>query len=160
MTATMTTSTPIKVGEKAPDFTLNDQSGNAVTLSSYRGKRNVVLVFYPLSFTSVCSVQMPAYSKERGRFEDYDAEVLGISVDSAPVHKAFAESVGVEYPLLADFFPHGGVAKAYGVFRSEGYAERATFVIDKQGIVRHAEVHEIGRVPDRTKALEALASLS
>ena len=160
MTATMTTTTPIKIGEKAPDFTLNDQAGNAVTLSSYRGKRNVVLVFYPLSFTSVCSVQMPAYSKERGRFEDYDAEVLGISVDSAPVHKAFAESVGVEYPLLADFYPHGGVAKAYGVFRSEGYAERATFVIDKQGIVRYSEIHEIGRVPDRTRALETLAALS
>ncbi|HEU4724605.1 MAG TPA: peroxiredoxin [Candidatus Eisenbacteria bacterium] len=160
MTATMTTLTPIKVGEMAPDFTLKDQAGSAVTLSSYRGKRNVVLVFYPLSFTSVCSVQMPAYSKERQRFEDFDAEVLGISVDSSAVHKAFAESVGVEYPLLADFYPHGGVARAYGVLRAEGFAERATFVIDKQGIVRYAEVHDMGRVPDRSKALEALRSLA
>lgn len=160
MTATMTTTTPIKVGEKAPDFTLMDQSRNPVTLSSYRGKRNVVLVFYPLSFTSVCSVQMPAYSTERRRFEDYDAEVLGISIDSTAVHKAFAESVGVEYPLLADFYPHGEIAKAYGVFRAEGFSERATFVIDKQGIVRYAEIHEMGRVPDRTKALEVLSGLS
>ena len=160
MTATMTTLTPIKVGEKAPDFTLKDQSGTLVTLSSYRGKRNVVLVFYPLSFTSVCSVQMPAYSRERQRFEDYDAEVLGISIDSSAVHKAFAESVGVEDPLLADFYPHGDVAKAYGVLRAEGFAERSTFVIDKQGIVRYAEVHEFGRVPDRTKALEALSALA
>jgi peroxiredoxin len=160
MTSTMTTLTPIKIGEKAPDFTLKDQSGNAVTLSSYQGKRNVVLVFYPLSFTSVCSVQMPAYSKEKGSFQEYDAEVLGISVDSSPVHKAFAESVGVEYPLLADFYPHGGVARAYGILRAEGFAERATFVIDKQGIVRYAEVHEIGKVPDRTKALDALGALS
>ena len=86
--------------------------------------------------------------------------MLGISIDSSAVHKAFAESVGVEYPLLADFYPHGDVAKAYGVFRAEGFAERATFVIDKQGIVRYAEVHEMGRVPDRAKALEVLGGLS
>ena len=159
MTATMTQLTPIKVGERAPDFTLKDQDGNSVSLTSFQGKQNVVLVFYPLSFTSVCSVQMPGYSKERQGFEDHDAAVLGISVDSSAVHKAFAESVGVEYPLLADFYPHGAVARAYGVFRPEGFSERATFVIDKQGIVRYAEVHELGRVPDRAKAIEALGAL-
>lgn len=155
----MTTQTPIQVGTKAPDFTLRDQSGNDVTLSSFRGKRNVVLVFYPLSFTSVCAVQMPGYNQERQRFEEFDAEVLGISVDSAPVHKAFAESVGVEYPLLADFYPHGAVAAAYGILRAEGTAERATVVVDKQGIVRYAEVHDFGKVPDRSKAIEVLRSL-
>ena len=160
MTATMTQPTPIKTGDFAPDFTLNDESGNAVKLSSFRGKRNVVLVFYPLSFTSLCSVMMPGYSKEKPRYEENDAQILGISVDSAPVHKAFAESVGIDYPLLADFYPHGAVAEAYGVLRPEGIAERATFVIDKMGIVRHAEVHDIARVPDRSKALEALKSLA
>jgi len=160
MTTTMSQLTPIRIGEKAPDFTLVDQARNAVTLSSFQGKRNVVLVFYPLSFTSICSVQMPGYNQERQRFDEHDAQVLGISVDSSAVHKAFAESVGVEYPLLADFHPHGAVAKAYGIFREdEGVAERATFVIDKQGIVRHAEVHEFGRVPDRAKAIEALSRL-
>jgi peroxiredoxin (alkyl hydroperoxide reductase subunit C) len=155
----MTPSSPVPVGAIAPDFTLKDQAGNAVTLSSFRGKRNVVLVFYPLSFTSVCAVQMPGYSKDKPRFEDHDAQILGISIDSSPVHKAFAESVGVDYPLLADFYPHGAVATAYGVFRSEGFAERATFVIDKKGIVRWAEVHEFGKVPDRSKAIEALKAL-
>ncbi len=159
MTVTMTSLTPIKIGEKAPDFTLKDQVGNAVSLSSFLGKQNVVLVFYPLSFTSVCAVQMPGYSKERQRFEDHDAQVLGISVDSSAVHKAFAESVGVEFPLLADFYPHGAVAMAYGVFREEGFAERSTFVIDKRGIVRYAELHEFGRVPDRAKTIEALSGL-
>ena len=160
MHATMPATSPLPVGTKAPDFTLRDQSGKDVTLSSFQGKRNVVLVFYPLSFTSVCSVQMPAYSKERPRFEENDAQVLGISVDSAPVHRAFAESIGVDYPLLADFYPHGAVAAAYGVLRPDGTAERATFVIDKAGVVRYAEVHELGRVPDRGPALEVLKGLA
>ncbi len=160
MTATTTIKArPIQVGEKAPDFTLEDQARDAVTLSSFAGKRNVVLVFYPLSFTSLCSVQMPGYNREQQTLDDHDAVVLGISVDSSAVHRAFADSVGVEYPLLADFYPHGAVAQAYGVLRPEGTAERATFVIDKQGIVRHSEVHDIGRVPDRAKAIEALGKL-
>lgn len=161
MTATTTIKArPIQVGEKAPDFTLEDQARDAVTLSSFAGKRNVVLVFYPLSFTSLCSVQMPGYNQEQQTLDDHDAVVLGISVDSSAVHRAFADSVGVEYPLLADFYPHGAVAQAYGVLRPEGTAERATLVIDKQGIVRHSEVHDIGRVPDRAKAIEALGKLS
>jgi len=159
MTATMTQTMTIKAGDTAPDFTLEDQARNPVTLSSFRGKRNIVLVFYPLSFTSLCSVQVPGYNQEQPNFEEHEAQVLGISVDSSAVHKAFAESVGVEFPLLADFYPHGAVAAAYGVLRPEGFAERATFVIDKQGIVRHAEIHDIGRVPDRSKAMEALRRL-
>jgi peroxiredoxin (alkyl hydroperoxide reductase subunit C) len=155
----MSATPPIRVGTEAPDFTLKDQSGKEVTLSSFRGTRNVVLIFYPLSFTSVCSVQMPTYSKEKPRFEENDAQVLGISVDSSAVHRAFGESVGVDYPLLADFFPHGAVAAAYGLLRSEGYSERATIVIDKSGIVRFVEVHEMGRVPDRGPAIEVLKAL-
>lgn len=150
----------LKVGDMAPDFTVPDQNGNQVTLSSFRGKKNVVLVFHPLAFTSVCTVQMPGYSKERQSFEGLDAQVLGISVDSAPAHKAWAEQIGgIDYPLLADFWPHGEVAKKYGILRDEGYSERATFVIDKKGIIRHIEVHEIGKVPDRAKLLDILKSL-
>ena len=150
----------LKVGDQAPDFTLPDQNGAKVTLSSFRGSKNVVLAFFPLSFTSVCSIQMPGYSKERQSFEGLDTQVLGLSVDSAPTHKAWAEHLGgVEFPLLADFWPHGEVAKKYGTLRPEGYSERATFVIDKQGVVRHIEVHEIGKVPDRVKLLEILKTL-
>ncbi|TMQ55162.1 MAG: peroxiredoxin [Candidatus Eisenbacteria bacterium] len=159
-TSAMDRTAILKVGDKAPDFTLTDQNGNKVTLSSFAGKKNVVLVFHPLAFTSVCAVQMPGYSKERQSFEGLDTQVLGLSVDSVPTHKAWAEHIGgVEYPLLADFWPHGEVAKKYGILRNEGYSERATFVVDKKGILRHIEVHEIGKVPDRAKLLEILKTL-
>ncbi len=161
METTMTQTATLKVGDKAPDFTLVDQSNNRVTLSSFFGKKNLVLAFHPLAFTSVCAVQMPGYSKERQTFEGLNTQVLGISVDSAPVHKAWAEQLGgIDYPLLADFYPHGEVAKKYGILRDEGYSERATFVIDKQGIVRQIEVHEIGKVPDRARLLEFLKRLN
>ncbi|MBI4364638.1 MAG: peroxiredoxin [Candidatus Latescibacteria bacterium] len=151
----------LKIGESAPDFTLTDHNGNKVTLSSFRGKKHVVLVFHPLAFTSVCAVQMPGYSKERQSFEGLEAQVLGISVDSVPTHKAWAEQLGgIDYPLLADFWPHGDVAKKYGILRPEGYSERATFVIDKKGIVRRIEVHEIGKVPDRGKLVAFLNTLA
>ncbi len=160
MNETKTETGRLRAGDRAPDFTLQDQTGKPVTLSSFQGKKNVVLVFYPESFTSICSVQMPGYNQDHQRWEDLEAQVLGISVDSAPVHKAFAEYIGgIDFPLLADFYPHGAVAEAYGVLRANGVAERATIVIDKQGIVRHVEVHPIGGVPDRTPAIEALRAL-
>jgi peroxiredoxin (alkyl hydroperoxide reductase subunit C) len=159
-TAVDRTST-LKAGDKAPDFTLADQNGAKVTLSSFAGKKNVVLVFHPLAFTSVCAIQMPGYSKERQSFDGLETQVLGISVDSVPTHKAWVEHLGgIEYPILADFWPHGEVAKIYGVLRPEGYSERATFVIDKKGVIRHIEVHEIGKVPDRAKLLELLKTLN
>ena len=159
-TTAMDRTATLKVGDTAPDFTLSDQNGNKVALSSFRGKKNVVLAFHPLAFTSVCTVQMPGYSKERQSFEGLDAQVLGLSVDSAPAHKAWAEQIGgIDYPLLADFWPHGEVAKKYGILRAEGYSERATFVIDKNGIIRHIEVHEIGKVPDRAKLLDILKNV-
>jgi peroxiredoxin len=160
-TTAMDRTSTLKVGDKAPDFTLADQNGNKVTLSSFAGKKNVVLVFHPLAFTSVCAIQMPGYSKERQSFEGLESQVLGISVDSVPTHKAWVDNLGgIEYPILADFWPHGEVAKSYGILRPEGYSERATFVIDKKGVVRHIEVHEIGKVPDRAKLLEILKGLT
>jgi len=158
--ATAQTAT-LKVGDKAPDFTLTDHQNQPVTLSSFQGKKNVVLIFHPLAFTSICSVQMPGYSRERQTFEGLEAQVLGLSVDSVPAHKAWADQLGgIDYPMLADFFPHGEVAKKYGILRPEGYSERATFVIDKQGIIRHIEVHEIGKLPDHAKIVEFLRGLN
>ena len=150
----------LKVGDMAPDFTLKDQNGAPVALSSFRGKKNVVLVFHPLAFTSVCAVQMPGYSKERQSFDGLSAQVLGLSVDSVPALKSWAEQLdGIDYPMLADFWPHGEVAQRYGVFRSEGFSERATFVIDKAGTIRSIEIHEVGKVPDRTKIIKLLGTL-
>lgn len=160
METTMTKTATLKVGDLAPDFTLADQNGERITLSSFRGKKHVVLVFHPLAFTSICSVQMPGYDREKQSFDGLQAQVLGVSVDSVPAHRAWAESLGgIDYPLLADFHPHGEVAKKYGILRSEGFSERATFVIDKAGVVRHIDVHEMNAVPDNGKLLAILGSL-
>jgi peroxiredoxin len=160
METTLDRTETLKVGDTAPDFTLRDQDGEPVTLSSFQGRKNVVLVFHPLAFTSICSTQMPGYNKELQTFEGLDAQVLGLSVDSTPAHRAWAEMLGgIDYPMLADFYPHGEVAKNYGILRPEGVSERATFVIDKQGIVRSIEIHDIGALPDHDKLLETLRSL-
>ena len=160
MEATMSKTATLKIGDKAPDFTLVDQDKQQVTLSSFAGKKNVLLVFHPLAFTSICAVQMPGYSKEKQTFEGLDTQVLGVSVDSSAAHKAWAmELGGIDYPMLADFYPHGEVAKKYGILRAEGYSERATFIIDKQGVIRWLEVHEIAKVPDMERLFQILKSL-
>ena len=161
MEAILDRTSTLKVGDKAPDFTLKDQNGNPVTLSDYVGKKNVVLVFHPLAFTSVCDVQMPGYNQERQSFNGLNTQVFAISVDSAPAHHAWAEKLGgIDYPMLADFWPHGEVAQKYGVFLDTGVSARATFVIDTQGVIRMIEVHEMGKVPDRQKVIELLKTLS
>ncbi len=160
METTLDRTETLKVGDAAPDFTLQDQDENPVTLSEFRGKKNVVLIFHPLAFTSICSTQMPGYNKDRQTFDGLDTQVLGISVDSSPAHRAWAEMLGgIDYPMLADFWPHGEVSKRYGVLRPEGISERATIVIDKKGVVRGIEVHDIGVLPDHDKMLETLRSI-
>lgn len=160
METTLDRTETLKVGDSAPDFTLQDQDDNPVTLSEFRGKKNVVLIFHPLAFTSICSTQMPGYNKDRQSFDGLDTQVLGISVDSSPAHRAWAEMLGgIDYPMLADFWPHGEVSKRYGVLRPEGISERATIVIDKKGVVRGIEVHDIGVLPDHDKMLETLRSI-
>jgi peroxiredoxin len=150
----------LKVGDSAPDFTLTDQDGHDVTLSSFRGKKNVVLIFHPLAFTSICSVQMPGYNKELQTFEGLNTQILGLSVDSSPAHRAWAEMLGgIDYPMLADFYPHGEVSKRYGVLRPEGVSERALIVIDKNGVVRGIDVYEPGILPDNDKLLETIRSI-
>ena len=134
---------PIAVGQPAPDFTLKDQNQKDVKLSEFHGK-NVVLAFYPLDWSPVCSKEHACFVDDLKSFETLDAQVLGISVDSGWCHKAFAEKMGIRYPLLADFEPKGAVASKFGLYLADkGISNRATVIIDKQGIVRHVSVYEI-----------------
>jgi peroxiredoxin len=146
-----------KVGDVAPQFALKDQDDNLVRLSDFTGKKHVVLAFYPLDFSPVCSLELPKLQENYEEFQQADAEVLGISIDSRWSHAAFAEKLGLSYRLLSDFDRQA--SKAYGVLRKEGFAERSLFLIDKEGRIRYAEVFEIGTVPDITALQEALRSL-
>ena len=137
----------LQIATQAPDFTLPSQLGKPVTLSDLRGK-NVVLAFYPLAWTPVCSLQIPLYEAETEKFNALNTQILSISVDSADCLRAWAESLGgIHYPMLSDFWPHGEVAYKYGVLRSDGKAERALFVIDRQGVIRYVDVHDINQQP-------------
>ncbi|OLB65431.1 MAG: peroxiredoxin [Actinobacteria bacterium 13_2_20CM_2_72_6] len=136
---------PIEVGASAPDFVLKDQNNQEVRLSDFRGRRNVLLVFYPLAFTGTCQGELCQVRDNLADFVNDDVQLLTVSVDSAYAHKVWADREGYEFPLLADFWPHGAVAQAYGVFNVDrGFADRGTFLIDREGIVRFA-----GRVRDR-----------
>jgi len=150
-----------EVGDVAPDFTLKDQNEKDVTLSDFRGKKTVVLSFHPLAWTSVCKIQMQDLEKHKKDFERLDAVALGLSVDSVPCKKAWAEDIGVkETSLLADFWPHGGVAQAFGIFREKnGFSERAVFIVDKEGVVRFKKIYPIEEVPDIGEILKALEDL-
>ncbi|MEO0312978.1 MAG: hypothetical protein RL140_208 [Actinomycetota bacterium] len=122
------------VGDAAPDFSLINQFGETVTLSEFKGKKNVVIVFYPLSFSGICTGELCELRDNFAQFERADVELLAISVDSKFVQKKFAETEGYKFSVLADFWPHGAVAKAYGVFLEDnGISNRATFVINKDG---------------------------
>jgi mycoredoxin-dependent peroxiredoxin len=135
----------IEVGSEAPDFTLRDQNNEQFRLSALRGDRAVLIVFYPLAFTGICTGELCEVRDDLGTFQNDDVQVVSVSVDSVYVHKVFSEREGYEFPLLADFWPHGGVAQAYGVFNDvAGIANRGTFLVDKAGIVRFAEMNEPG----------------
>jgi len=144
----------VRPGDTAPDFTLpgvitNQGGRRSVRLSDYRGKKNVMLSFVPAAFTPVCSDQWPGYNLAKDLFEEYDTEVLGISVDNLPSLYAWAvEMRGLWFPVLSDFWPHGAVAQAYGVLRTNGTTERAIVIIDKKGVVRFAEIFNINIRPD------------
>ncbi|MEV0271942.1 peroxiredoxin [Hamadaea sp. NPDC050747] len=149
----------LDVGSVAPDFILKDQNNQEVRLSAFRGRRNVLLVFYPLAFSGTCQGELGVLRDNLADFTDL-AEVLTVSVDSAYAHKTWAIDQGYEFPLLADFWPHGAVAQAYGVFNADkGYANRGTFVVDVDGIIRYAAVNEPGDARDPEEWLKALAAL-
>ena len=138
----------VKVGDPAPGFTLPAVSGGKISLSQYRGNKNVVLSFVPAAWTPVCSDQWPGYNIARGFFEENDAVLLGITVDNIPTLYSWTKQMGkLWFPVLSDFWPHGAVAKEYGVLRSSGATERAIFVIDKRGIIRYIDVHDINLRP-------------
>ena len=139
----------VKAGQPAPDFTLPAVSGKKITLSDYRGQRNVVISFVPAAFTPVCSDQWPGYNIVKDMFDETDAVLLGISVDNIPTLYAWTRQMGkVWFEVLSDFWPHGSVAEKYGVLRSDGLSERALFFIDKQGIISAILVMDINRKPD------------
>jgi peroxiredoxin len=150
----------IQVGEEATDFTLRDQNNEEVTLSSFRGTKAVLVIFYPLAFTNICTGELCRVRDELPAFQNDRVQVLTISVDSAYSNKVFSEREGYEFPLLSDFWPHGDVAQAYGVFNdTRGFANRGTFLVDSAGIVRFAEIKEPGDGRDPAVWLAAIKSL-
>jgi len=150
----------VKIGKPAPDFTLKAVSGEMISLRQYRGKKNVVISFVPAAWTPVCSDQWPGYNIAQDIFDEYDAILLGITVDNIPTLFSWTNQMGnLWFPVLSDFWPHGKVAASYGVLRSDGVSERALFVIDKKGIIRYIDVHDINKRPpleDIVKELEKL----
>lgn len=150
----------LKVGDKAPSFTLPSISGEKVSLSQYCGKKNVVISFVPAAWTPVCSDQWPGYNLVKDIFDEHDAILLGMTVDNIPTLYAWTRPMGdIWFPVLSDFWPHGDVAQKYGVLRSNGVSERALFIIDKKGIIRYIDVHDINKRPpleDLVRELEKL----
>lgn len=149
----------LQIGDSAPDFSLPDQQGNLVALSSFRGKA-VLLVFYPLSFTNVCTGELCALRDDLTRFHNQDVQLLALSVDSVAVHRIWAEQQSYEFPILADFWPHGEVAQAYGSFDQErGVARRGTFLVDQSGRIRWKVVMDRPGPRDQRAYEEALADV-
>ena len=152
---------PIEVGAEAPDFVLKDQNNQEVRLSDFRGKRTVLLVFYPLAFTGICQGELCEVRDNLNEYVSDEVQVLTVSVDSPYSHKVWADREGYQFPLLADFWPHGAVAQAYGVFNeTAGISNRGTFVIDKAGVVRFAEMNMPGEARDQQGWRKALASVT
>ena len=150
----------VKVGDRAPEFTLPAISGEMVSLAQYRGKKNVAISFVPAAWTPICSDQWPGYNIVKNIFDDHEAILIGITVDNIPTLYAWTNQMGkLWFPVLSDFWPHGAVAKKYGVLRSDGVSERALFVIDQKGVIRYINVNDINKRPsleDLVRALEKL----
>ncbi|HEY8703096.1 MAG TPA: peroxiredoxin [Arthrobacter sp.] len=147
------------VGGAAPDFELTNQFGEPVSLSSFRGQ-NVVVVFYPFAFSGICTGELCEIRDNLASFEDANATVLAISVDSKFSLRAYAEKEGYGFDLLADFWPHGAVASSYGVFDPEsGMARRGTFIVDAGGTIRYVVVNPRGQARELAEYRSALAAL-
>ena len=149
----------IKPGAKAPEFALKDQNGKTVKLSGLAGKK-VLLSFRPLAWTAVCHDQMKSLEEIHAQFDELNTVALGIGVDSVPSNTAWAESMGIKNTrLLSDFWPHGAVAKAYGVFReNDGFSERANILISEKGKVIFAQTYPIAQQPDMEEVVESLGA--
>jgi peroxiredoxin len=157
----------IQVGAEAPDFELpsnelgaDGKPGKPVKLSDFRGKRIVILAFYPLDFSPTCSREMECFREDLSSIDGAGAQVLGVSVDSKWTHAAFAKHVGLKYPLLADFHPKGAVAQSFGLFKELlGFASRATVIVDKAGKVAYVKETPLGEQRDNKEILEAVRKL-
>jgi len=154
------TDAPVAIGDEAPDFTLRDQNNEEVTLSSFRGEKAVLIIFYPLAFTGICTGELCSVRDDLHTFQNDAVQVVSVSVDSVYSHKIFSEREGYQFPLLADFWPHGAVAQLYGVFNEDaGFANRGTFLVDKTGVVRFAELNGPGEGRDAQTWRDAIAAL-
>lgn len=151
----------VKVGNKAPNFTLPALSGEKISLYDYMGKKNIVLSFVPAAWTPVCSDQWPGYNIVKDLFDKNDTILLGITVDNTPSQFAWTKQMGnLWFPVLSDFWPHGAAADKYGVLRSDGTSERALFVIDKKGVIRYIDVHNINERPKLELLIKELEKLT
>lgn len=150
----------VKVGDPAPPFSLPSLKAGTVSLGQYRGTRNVVISFVPAAWTPVCSDQWPGYNIVQDIFSRYDATLLGITVDNLPTLFAWTRQMGdLWFPVLSDFWPHGGAARRFGVLRGDGTAERAVFIIDKAGIIRYISVSDINQRPNLKDMVDALKAI-
>lgn len=150
----------VKVGQKAPGFLLKAVNGKEVSLKDFKGKKNVVLSFVPAAWTPVCSDQWPGYNIVQDLFEENSAVLLGISVDNIPTLYSWTNQMGrLWFAVLSDFWPHGTVASRYGILRSDGTAERAIIIIDKKGIIRYIDVHDINERPPLESIIYQLEKL-
>ena len=151
----------VKIGDSAPDFTLKAISGNTITLSQFREKKNVMLTFIPAAWTPVCSDQWPGYNNiAKGLFEAHDTVILGISIDNLPTLFAWTHQMGeLWFEVLSDFWPHGEVADSYGILRGDGVAERAIFLIDKRGVLRFIHVSDINVRADLGQIVKAMENI-
>ncbi|MBF0386008.1 MAG: redoxin domain-containing protein [Candidatus Omnitrophica bacterium] len=151
----------VKEGDQAPLFTLRSVNHGVVSLEQYRGKKNVVLSFVPAAWTPICSDQWPGYNIVEDIFEQHDSVLLGITVDNIPTLHAWMKTLGnMWFPVLSDFWPHGEVAGQYGVLRSDGLSERAIFIIDKKGIIRYIDVHDVNIRPELEKLVRELEKIN
>ena len=150
----------IAVGQVAPHFTLPNQDKKEVKLADFAGKKNVVLVFYPLDWSPVCTNEHACMVNDMKSFESLDAEVLGVSVDSVWSHKAFADKMGIKYSLLADFHPKGAMSEKYGVYLADkGITGRAIVIVNKAGNVAWVKNYDIPVVPDVKEVAAALSQV-
>lgn len=149
----------LQVGSVAPDFSLKDQNGETIQLSQFKGKK-VLLSFHPLAWTSVCANQMKSLEENYNEFEKLNTLPFGLSVDPVPSKKAWAESLGLErLKILSDFWPHGEVARLYGVFREkEGFSERVNVIIDEDGKIIFFKVYPIKELPDINEVIQFIKS--
>jgi len=150
----------LAIGSPAPQFSLTNQHGENISLADYKGKKNVVVLFYPFAFSGICTGELCGLRDDLAAFQNENVELIAISCDPMYAQKAFAEKEGYKFPVLADFWPHGAAAKAYGVFNEErGCAIRGTFIIDEEGILRWQVVNGLGDARNIVDYKAALASL-